>query len=145
VRVAEGNRLRPGLPAAVREGVEGHVARLGGRVEAIDKGVAAAVRRAPAGRGKDRLLRSVRGVGPVVSRTLLADLQELGTRPPGPPGRPRSRPTAAGSGGGRHVRGGRREVRRTLYIAALAVARVPGPLRDFARRLKAKARRRRSC
>jgi len=32
--------------------------------------------------------------------------------------------------------GGRREVRRALYMGALAVARVPGPLRDFALRLK---------
>jgi transposase len=27
-----------------------------------------------------------------------------------------------------------------LYLAALAVARMPGPLRDFARRLKAKGK-----
>ena len=57
---------------------------LGMRVaEAIDKGVAAAVRRAPAWRERDRLLRSIQGVGPVVSHTLLADLPELGTRSPG--------------------------------------------------------------
>src|SRR5438477_9911774 len=42
--------------------------------------------------------------------------------------------------GERHIRGGRREVRRALYMAALAVARVPGPLRDFAQRLKAKGK-----
>ena len=83
MRVAEGNRLRPGLPAAVREGVEAHVAWLDGQVKAIDKGVAAAVRRSPAWRERDRPLRSIKGVGPVVSHTLLADLPELGTRPPG--------------------------------------------------------------
>jgi hypothetical protein len=33
--------------------------------------------------------------------------------------------------GERHIRGGRREVRRALYMGALAVARVPGPLRDL--------------
>jgi transposase len=83
MRVAEGNRLRPGVPAAVREGIESHVAWLDGQVEAIDREVAAAVRRTPAWREKDRLLRSIKGVGPVVSHTLLADLPELGALPPG--------------------------------------------------------------
>ena len=36
--------------------------------------MAAAVRRSPAWRERDRLLRSIPGFGPVVSRTLLADL-----------------------------------------------------------------------
>lgn len=144
MRVAEGNRLRPGLPAAVREGVEAHVAWLDGQVKAIDKEVTAAVRRTPAWRDKDRLLRSIKGVGPVVSHTLLADLPELGTLPPGKLAALAGlAPFAADSGrrrGERHIRGGRREVRRALYMAALAVARVPGPLRDFARRLKAKGK-----
>src|SRR4051794_18207121 len=52
-------------------------------------------------------------------------------------------PFASDSGrrrGERHIRGGRREARRALYMAALAASRVPGPLRDFARRLKAKGK-----
>ncbi len=144
MRVADGNRVRPGLPATVRDGIAAHVAWLSERVAELDRLVAAAVRRTPAWREKDRLLRSVPGVGPVVSRTLLADLPELGGHPPG---RLASlaglAPFASDSGrrrGERHIRGGRREVRRALYMAALAVARVPGPLRDFARRLKAKGK-----
>ena len=116
MRVAEGNRLRPGLPAAVREGVAAHVAWLDGQVKAIDKEVAAAVRRTPAWRDKDRLLRSIKGVGPVVSHTLLADLPELGARPPGTLAALAGlAPFAAAGGrrrGERHIRGGRREVRR---------------------------------
>ena len=92
----------------------------------------------------DRLLRSIKGVGPVVSRTLLADLPELGARPPGKLAALAGlAPFASDSGrrrGERHIRGGRREVRRALYMGALAVARVPGPLRDFAQRLKAKGK-----
>ncbi len=61
MRVAEGNRLRPGLPAAVGEGVEAHVAWLDGQVKAIDEGVAVAVHRSPARRERDRLLRSIKG------------------------------------------------------------------------------------
>jgi transposase len=144
MRVAEGNRLRPGLPAAVRAGVEAHVAWLDGQVAALDRAVAAVVRRSPAWRERDRLLRSVPGVGPVVSRTLLADLPELGTRPPGKLAALAGlAPFAADSGrrrGERHIRGGRREVRRALYMGALAVSRVPGPLREFARRLRARGK-----
>jgi transposase len=144
MRVAEGNRLRPGLPAAVRAGVEAHVAWLDEQVAALDRAVAAAVRRSPAWRERDRLLRSVPGVGPVVSRTLLADLPELGARAPGTlAALVGLAPFAADSGrhkGHRHIRGGRREVRRVLYLAALAVSRVPGPLREFARRLKARGK-----
>ena len=114
------------------------------QITAIDREVAAAVRRSPAWREEDRLPRSIKGVGPVVSRTLLADLPELGTRPPGKLAALAGlAPFAADSGrrrGERHIRGGRREVRRALYMAALAVARVPGPLRDFAQRLKAKGK-----
>ena len=103
MRVAEGNRVRPGVPAAVREGIEAHVGWLDGQVKAIDTEVAAAVRRTPAWREKDKLLRSIKGVGPVVSHTLLADLPELGTLPPGKlaalAGLAPLRPTAAGGAG----------------------------------------------
>jgi transposase len=144
MRVAEGNRVRPGLPAAIRAGIESHLAWLGDQIAAIDRAVAAAVRRSPAWREKDRLLRSIKGVGPVVSRTLLADLPEPGTRPPGTwAALAGLAPFAAGSGrrrGERHIRGGRRAVRRALDLGALAVARVPGPLRDFAQRLKGRGK-----
>jgi transposase len=144
MRVAEGNRPRPGLPAAVRAGIEAPLAWLGEQIAAIDRDVAAAVRRSPAWRERDRLLRSIQGVGPVVSRTLWADLPEPGARPPGKRAALAGlAPFAADSGrrrGARHIRGGRREVRRALSMGALAVARVPGPLRDFAQRLKARGK-----
>jgi transposase len=144
MRVAEGNRVRPGLPVTVREGIAAHLAWLGEQIAALDAAVAAAVRRTPAWRERDRLLRSIKGVGPVVSRTLLADLPELGALPPAKlVALAGLAPFAADSGrkrGERHIRGGRREVRRALYMGALAVARVPGPLRDFAQRLKGKGK-----
>jgi transposase len=45
MRVMESNRLRPGLPAAVRSGIEDHLRWLDERVAAADKELAAAVRR----------------------------------------------------------------------------------------------------
>ena len=144
MRVMESNRLRPGLPARVRSEIEAHIAWLDDRIAAADRELAAAVRRTPAWRAADDLLRSIPGIGPVASRTLIADLPELGTCP-------RDRlaslvglaPFAADSGtrsGGRHIRGGRGTVRRALYMAALSAVRVGGPLRDFADRLKARGK-----
>jgi transposase len=144
MRVMEANRLRPGTPAAIRGGIADHLAWLDERIAAADRELAAAVRRTPAWRADDDLLRSVPGIGPVVSRTLIADLPELGTRPA-------DRivalaglaPFADDSGrrsGGRHIRGGRAAVRRALFMAALSAARAGGPLKDFADRLRARGK-----
>jgi transposase len=144
MRVMESNRLRPGLPGAVRAGIEDHLAWLDDRIAGADRELAAAVRRTPAWREADDLLRSIPGIGPVASRTLIADLPELGT---GSADRLAAlvglAPFAADSGtrvGGRHIRGGRGTVRRALFMAALAAARVAGPLKDFADRLKARGK-----
>jgi transposase len=89
-------------------------------------------------------LRSVPGIGPVTSRTLITDLPELGT---GSADRVVSlsglAPFADDSGrrsGGRHIRGGRGTVRRALYMAAVSASRVDGPLKDFADRLRARGK-----
>lgn len=144
MRVMEANRVRPGIPAPIRAGIEDHLAWLDDRVAAADRELAAAVRRTPAWREADDLLRSVPGIGPVASRTLVADLPELGTRPADElASLVGLAPFAADSGtrsGGRHIRGGRATVRRALYMAALAAARVAGPLKDFADRLRARGK-----
>lgn len=144
MRVMEANRLRPGLPTEILASIEDHLAWLDDRVAAADRDLAAAIRRTPAWRADDDLLRSIPGIGFVASRTLLADLPELGH---GPADRVVAlvglAPFADDSGrrsGGRHIRGGRATVRRALYMAALAAARVAGPLKDFADRLKARGK-----
>jgi transposase len=140
IRVMESNRLRPNTSTAIRAGIEDHLGWLDDRIARVDRELAAAVRRSPAWREQDDLLRSIPGFGPVVSRTLVADLPELGTRRSGPlSSLVGLAPFAADSGtrsAGRHVRGGRGTVRRVLYLAALAAVRVSGPLKDFADRLR---------
>jgi transposase len=144
MRTMESNRLRPGTPPPIRRGIEEHLAWLDGRVADADRELAAAVRGSPAWRADDDLLRSIPGIGPVTSRTLLAALPELGT---GSADRLASlaglAPFADDSGrrqGGRHIRGGRAAVRRALYMAALAAARVDGPLKAFADRLRGRGK-----
>jgi transposase len=89
----------------------------------------------------DRLLQSANGIGPVASATLIAQLPELG--------RLQRRkicalvgvaPMAHDSGsksGRRHIQGGRFEVRRVLYMAALTAARCNPAIRLFYQRLVA--------
>lgn len=87
----------------------------------------------------DRLLRSASGIGPIASATLIAELPELG--------RLNRRqiaalvgvaPIAKDSGtrhGRRRVQGGRFELRRVLYMAALVAARRNPVIRAFYKRL----------
>lgn len=89
----------------------------------------------------DRILRSVPGVGPGLSATLLGAVDELGTVE-------KNRiasligvaPFNNGSGtrdAPRHIRGGRKDVRDTLYMAAVAAKRFNPVIRTFASRLEA--------
>jgi transposase len=88
---------------------------------------------------KDKLLQSIKGVGPVVSATILADLPELGTLD--------QRKIAALVGvapfnqdsgryeGERKVWGGRASVRSILYMAALVASRSNPKIKAFYKRL----------
>jgi transposase len=89
----------------------------------------------------DKLLRSASGIGPVASATLIAELPELG--------RLNRReiaalvgvaPMANDSGttrGRRRIQGGRFEIRRVLYMAALVAAKHNPPIKAFYQRLLA--------
>lgn len=118
-------RLRLQLATAkVRPSIEALIEAIRAQLEDIDAQMQAHVREhfAPL----DDLLRSARGIGPVVSATLIATLPELGRL---------SRreisalvgvaPMANDSGtshGRRRVTGGRFQVRRVLYMATLTAA-----------------------
>ncbi len=146
MRTMESNRLRPDTPCLIRTEIADHLAWLDERIAATDRELAAAIRRTPAWRTQDDLLRSIPGIGPVVSRTLMADLPELGHRPADQlVALVGLAPFADDSGrrtGGRHIRGGRGTVRRVLFLAALSAARVAGPLKTFADRLTARGKKR---
>ena len=96
-------------------------------------------------RGMDRLIRTVPGVGPILSATVPAELMELGVV-----GR-RQIGALAGvapfnrdSGrfkGRRAIRGGRASVRSVLYMATITAIRCNPVIRRFADRLKASGKR----
>jgi len=107
----------------------------------IDEDLDNAVRASPIWRAKEQLLKSVPGIGDVASRTLLAELPELG--------RLSRRQIAALVGlapfnrdsgtmrGRRTIWGGRAALRATLYMAALAAIRHNPAIKAFNARLRA--------
>ena len=141
IRVAERNRLRTAAVTAVRADLEAHLAYLDDQVGRLEGQLDQAIQDSPAWKAKDELLRSLPGIGPVVSRTLLASLPELGTL-----GRGKIAalvglaPMNRDSGtlrGRRMIVGGRPEVRSALYLATLSAVRYNPALKVFYGRLRA--------
>ena len=135
---AEKNRL--GIsPKVVHKDIQQHITWLQARLEDIDRHLESAIRKSPVWREKDDLLRSVPGVGQVLSVSLITGLPELGTL---------SRrqiaalvgvaPLNRDSGlfrGKRTVWGGRSYIRAVLYMATLSASRVNPTISLFYRRL----------
>jgi transposase len=141
MRTMERNRLASAADGRVRLDLEAHLRWLEERIGRIDEELAEEVRSSPAWREKDDLLRGIPGVGPVLSRTLLAAVPDLGSMPNG-----RAAalvglaPRADDSGprrGRRRIGGGRKAARDVLYMAALAARRHNPALKAFADRLTA--------
>jgi len=131
---AEKNRLRLAMEN-VRPNIEAHIRWLEGELLDLEGGLSEVIRSSPVWRAQHNLLRSVPGVGPVLSSVLLADLPELGKL---------SRKEVAAlvgvaplnrdSGlfrGRRQVWGGRSHVRTALYMAALAAIRHNPVIKSF--------------
>jgi transposase len=137
---AERNRLAQAVPA-VRRDVQAHIRWLERRLGDLDRDLDALIQHSAVWRAKDNLLRSVPGVGPVVSRTLLGALPELGALTHKQIAALAGvAPMARDSGlwrGRRRITGGRAAVRATLYMAALVATRHNPTIRGFYQRLLA--------
>ncbi|HEY0780783.1 MAG TPA: IS110 family transposase [Gemmatirosa sp.] len=141
---AERNRLGHAVACrteAVQKSLAAHIAFLTRELRTADADLARLIQQSPVWRERDDLLQSVPGVGPVLSRTLLAELPELGRL---------SRrevaklvgvaPLSRDSGtmrGRRFVHGGRAGVRGVLYMAALVATKRNAVIRAFYQRLLA--------
>jgi len=137
---AERNRLEHAVPAVRRDLVQ-HIRWLERRLRDVDHDLDRTVQSSPIWRAKENLLRTLPGVGPVTSRTLIGSLPELGFL-----NRKQIAalvgvaPLARDSGtlkGKRLVWGGRAPVRAALYMAALVASRRNPALRAFYARLVA--------
>jgi len=136
---AERNRLGS-APRALRAEIQAHITWLQRRLGRLDDDLHEAIRTSPVWRAQDDLLQSVPGVGPVLARTLLASLPELG--------RLDRKAIAALVGvaplnrdsgtfrGRRMIWGGRAGVRAVLYMGTLVAVRHNPVLRAFYQRLR---------
>lgn len=135
---AEKNRLHIARKP-VREAIRAHINYLEKELAEIEFNLQGRIQESPAQRMKDNLLRSVPGVGPTLSTTLLVELPELGSL--------NRRQIAALVGvaplnrdsgtlrGKRTVWGGRGQVRAALYMAALVATRFNPVIRQYYDRL----------
>ena len=135
---AEKNRLGQAR-SPIRRSLREHIRWLERQLDRVDRELDTTIQASPVWRAKDNLLQSTPGVGPVLSRTLLGELPELGalshkeiTALVG------VAPFARDSGtlrGKRIVWGGRAPVRAVLYMGALVAARHNPVIRTFYLRL----------
>lgn len=137
---AEQNRWRLARKSA-KLSIEKVIQVLKKQISDTDKDLKKRIRESPVWREQEQLLRSAKGVGPVLVATLLANLPELGKL--------NRREIAALVGvapynsdsgtksGKRRIWGGRVDVRNPLYMAALSAARWNPTIRALYERLVA--------
>jgi transposase len=136
---AERRRLQT-APQPIRADIQAHITWLTHRLARTDDDVAAAIHASPLWRAKDEILQSTPGVGPILARTLVAEVPELGVL--------NRQEIAALIGvapfnrdsgtlrGKRAVGGGRAHVRAVLYMSTLAAVRHNPVLKAFYERLR---------
>ena len=142
--VAEQNRLgmargRGNRP--ITASIQQTIAFLTRQLGTTDREIGTMIRESPAWRERDDVLQSVPGIGPVVARTLLAALPELGTLNRRAIAKlvgvaPLNRDSGTWRGR-RTTHGGRASVRAAVYMAALVASRHNAVLRAFYQRLLA--------
>lgn len=137
---AESQREKRISVPRLRKSIRRVIAMLEKELAGLDADIDDAVRGSPAWREKEDLLASVPGVGPVIARTMIAELPELGTLD--------RKQIAALAGlapftrqsgqwkGHSFIGGGRTTVRTALYMGALVAMRHNPVLRAFFQRLR---------
>ena len=130
--------------ARLKPGIATHITWLTAELQRVDADLTLAIRHSPVWREQDDLLQSMPGVGPGLSRTMLAELPELGTLS--------SKQLAALVGiaplnrdsgtlrGKRTIWGGRAVVRTALYMAALAATNWNPVIKAFYHQLLARGK-----
>src|ERR1700676_5396037 len=133
-------KQRRGAPKILHRSIDEHIRWLEKRLAGFDDELAEMIRDTPLWREGDELLRSVPGVGKVLSSTLLAHLPELGAL--------NRKQIAALAGlapfnrdsgslhGSRCIWGGRAQVRPVLYMAVVAAVRSNPVIKNFYTQLR---------
>jgi transposase len=139
LRTAESNRLKQTQQKSVCKSIEQTIQFLNEQIEAIDKQIESLIESDEAWSDQAKLVKSVPGVGKGTAAALAANLPELG--------RLNRQEIAALVGiapfnrdrgqfrGKRSIQGGRKQIRSTLYMAALSARKCNPVIREFAQRL----------
>lgn len=140
LRASEKNRLHRAKSKPVRKSVLAVIEMLSREIQDIDKDLDDIIKQSPIWREDEELLKSFKGIGPGIARTLIASLPELGKI---------SRekisclvgvaPLNRDSGsmrGKRKIKGGRAQVRNALYMAAVSAIRCNKVIKSFYQNLK---------
>jgi transposase len=144
-RAQQLNRRSSAFSKAAVRSLDAVIAALAKQIDALDERIRELIDADDDFRHLDGLLRSVPGVGPALSATIVAELRELGEAD--------RREVAALAGvapyedssgrrdGPRSIAGGRTALRCVLYMATLSAMRFNPVIRAFAGRLKAAGKR----
>lgn|SRR5208283_201628 len=139
LRASEKNHRCSARSQRVRQSIDTVIATLDREIAEVDTDIDDLIRNSPLWREEEKLLRTFKGVGPVVSRIVLAKLPELGKLD-------RQEvaclvglaPLNKDSGkmrGKRMISGGRKDVRDALYMAALTAIKHNKIIKPFYERL----------
>jgi len=136
----EKNRRAAASSDTVREQIKHHIDWLEDRIAELDQQIKALLQTSSPWQIKDQILRSVPGIGPVASFSVIAGLPELGTLNRQQISKlvgvaPLNRDSGQ-QRGTRHIYGGRAGLRRVLYMAALTAARHNAVIKEFYQRLR---------
>jgi transposase len=138
--VAESNRLKLANKRNIKD-IKDHIRWLEKRLDKIETDIGKTIQNSPIWRCKDNILRSVPGIGPITSASLICNLPELGLLSPKKIAMLAGlAPLNCDSGkfkGRRRIWGGRASVRSGLYMATLAATRYNPAINAFYQRLTA--------
>lgn len=136
--VSEKNRLSCTVKASAKS-LRDHIKWLEKRVKEIDSQIGRMMQNNAQWKKKNVILRSTPGVGPLLSAALLGYLPELGTIDRKEiavlAGLAPFNRDSGGKRGKRSIWGGRRRVRKILYMATLTATRCNPVIKDFYQRL----------
>jgi transposase len=136
---AERCRLATVCTEAVKNSLNAAIRALQSCLDEVEAALTLSIAENPEMQSRSMLMQSLRGIGPIVSTTLIAELPELGLLS----GKqiaslvglaPQTRQSGKNKGKER-VAHGRPNVRRVLFMAARAAIRHPSPLKTFYDRL----------
>ena len=135
---------KDGSPKVLRN-IEHHMEYLKKQIKDLEERLERLVENSEAFRAKDEILQSITGIGPQVSRVLIAHLPELGQASRGAitalVGLAPFNHDSGDSRGERHIGGGRSKVRQAMYQAAVAAVTHCRMMKAFYASLKARGKK----